>query len=785
MQNQDEIRHFYRALFGNVVEGYVEVRTIRADGGAVGGSWVPLDEADAESGFVEAVQALSADGVNVYYGVATRKRRSGRKGDCALLTVLWSDIDRLNLTREDVLALCQKAGLPEPSMLVFSGGGWHVYWLLDEPVELDGAKGERTRHVEAINRGLARLLGGDETVWNADRILRPPGTVNYPNAKKRERDGRVPTDVRLVICEPDRRYAVGDFAAAASHGVARNAGKLVNYDRWALEDHEEQWIESLADDEGRLGALFRRECCDEYDSDSELDMALADAAAMAIRATRATGCVVEEVLRRSRDEHGARLSADEKHDGYYDLTVGKALDLVEQRRATVKEHMGDDAPEEPLDLLPPGAPPWEAPLWALNEKHAVLATESQVRVTCWIPGQRGYKVLAAHTVSDFKNFYANQFIEFNGDEVPVATVWMEWPERRTAKGVVFDPVGNPENRINLWQGWGVEPGWLNGTWSLLRRLMYEGLCDSNEAAFDYLMRWCAWFTQNPDKQAEVAVVMRAGKGTGKGTLGRALVDMAGAHGYHLTSPGDLLGRFNMHLAQATLVFADEAFWAGDTSAEGRLKALITEPTISAEAKFRDLLMVENRLHVVIAGNPDWVVPASADERRFCVLDVNDKFLEDEEFFIALNRELYEEGGIGALLYDLQAMPLGGWHPRQEVPQTRGLAAQKLASLDPAARWAYEVFLEGSFGEGSAEWPDSIECRRAHALCVDAARKLSRGKPPSSADLGRALRRICPAISLIRPRVGGNAGPRHYDLPPLAECRVAFERWLGTSVEWPA
>ena len=38
----------------------------------------------------------------------------------------------------------------------------------------------------------------------------------------------------------------------------------------------------------------------------------------------------------------------------------------------------------------------------------------------------------------------------------------------------------------------------------------------------------------------------------------------------------LVGNFNAHLRDKLLVFADEAFWAGDKRAEDQLKAMVTE-----------------------------------------------------------------------------------------------------------------------------------------------------------------------------------------------------------------
>ena len=37
-----------------------------------------------------------------------------------------------------------------------------------------------------------------------------------------------------------------------------------------------------------------------------------------------------------------------------------------------------------------------------------------------------------------------------------------------------------------------------------------------------------------------------------------------------------------------------------------------------EAKGRDAVMVRNMLHIMIASNEDWVIPAGTDERRLSV-----------------------------------------------------------------------------------------------------------------------------------------------------------------------
>ena len=51
---------------------------------------------------------------------------------------------------------------------------------------------------------------------------------------------------------------------------------------------------------------------------------------------------------------------------------------------------------------------------------------------------------------------------------------------------------------------------------------------------------------------------------------------------------------------------------------GVLKGLITEPLLMIEQKGIDPVQWPNRVHVAMAANADWVVPASAGERRYAV-----------------------------------------------------------------------------------------------------------------------------------------------------------------------
>src|SRR5262249_26952311 len=96
---------------------------------------------------------------------------------------------------------------PKPGFIVESGNGLNVLW----PV-VRTTRDENTQLVvEAINAGLATYFGADRGTQNIDRILRLPGTRNYPNKKKRSL-GRKPCEARLLKANGASRYELETFA---------------------------------------------------------------------------------------------------------------------------------------------------------------------------------------------------------------------------------------------------------------------------------------------------------------------------------------------------------------------------------------------------------------------------------------------------------------------------------------------------------------------------------------------------------------------------------------------
>jgi hypothetical protein len=314
----------------------------------------------------------------------------------------------------------------------------------------------------------------------------------------------------------------------------------------------------------------------------------------------------------------------------------------------------------------------------MNEKYALVNEGG--RVLIYAPRERRERVTYDRmTVADLNLLYKNKLVTLTSESGErrkhnPADLWLAWPDRlEYPGGVVFDPrKEHKPDELNLWRGFGVEPK--RGIWTLMLRHMRDIICAGKGDQFVYLISWIAYMLQNPAKQGEVAVVMRGVEGCGKGILGRALKKLLGQHGLQITNAKHLVGNFNIHLRDCVFLFADEAFFAGDRQHRGALKAIITEPTLPVEGKFQNVVEADNYLHLLMASNEDWVVPASLDARRFFVLDVLPDRVRDFAYFKAIEDQM-ENGGYEAMLHQLLHLDLSRFNVR-DVPQTAGLQEQK-------------------------------------------------------------------------------------------------------------
>ncbi len=210
------------------------------------------------------VELAETNRTNLFFGVCPRFGANGQfdlAWQIRTVRALWVDID--HCTVDEAWGRVAQAKLPRPSMMVNSGNGVHLYWLLDEPyliddvgdppavlkefvTQKDGRKKPRkyivedderiyldqqrqlselspkAEHIQGVIAGLAKALGGDHT-QDLSRLLRLPGTLN----RKNQRNGMAPKATTLVECDAHRRFCLNEFAHLAVQNEASRKRDVV------------------------------------------------------------------------------------------------------------------------------------------------------------------------------------------------------------------------------------------------------------------------------------------------------------------------------------------------------------------------------------------------------------------------------------------------------------------------------------------------------------------------------------------------------------------------------
>lgn len=623
---------------------------------------------------------------NLYFTVNVTRAPVGKKpekSDMAAATGLHVDVDpRPGEDFDSERARAEKVlreYRPAATVIIDSGGGFQGFWRLGEELDLPGEPGDEARHlpVEERNLKIETALQGD-SCHNIDRIMRLPGTVNWPGDKKRKK-GRKPALARVVSADWSRSYTLEDFersqmaAAGAAIGTARVS---LSKDLPTVEGLET--LPAAVSDRTKMLITNGDDPDDpaRYPSRSEALFAV----------------LCELVRAEVTDDLIAAVILDPDH--------GISAHVLEQpsprRYAQRQIQRAHDQAIDPA-------------LRELNDQFTVLENEGgKCRILEFVEMPTGVKgktrsVVTHQSFEDFRNRFLNRKvvvgIDKDGNDVKMALGkwWLENAARRQFHSLTFRPrdgeeVGTGATRqLNLWQGFTVPP--VSGNWSLMRAHIRDVLASGDEASDSYIIRWMAWTLQNPDEPAEVALTFRGEPGTGKGVFGRTMAQLFGQHGLHTGGSEMITGRFNKHFRDCCLLFADEVVWDGDRKAEAKVKTFLTEPTLMIEGKGVDAVTWPNMLHVIISSNSEWVVPAGPFERRYAVFDVATTQRQRRDYFAPLFAEL-ESGGLAAMLHDLLAMDLGRWHPREDVPKTDALNDQRSRGLDPIHAAVLDMLREG-------------------------------------------------------------------------------------------
>ena len=104
-------------------------------------------------------------------------------------------------------------------------------------------------------------------------------------------------------------------------------------------------------------------------------------------------------------------------------------------------------------------------------------------------------------------------------------------------------------------------------------------------------------------------------------------------------------------------------------------------------------------------------------------------------------------------------------------------------MPPTQKWWFDRLMEGAVLSKEYTWRTPIECHLVHEDFIEHSSKMGCPRRASETELGTALTKLVPGLRKPRPTFSGRR-VRCYELPPLEECRAAFDRLTKAQNPWP-
>lgn len=343
-----------------------------------------------------------------------------------------------------------------------------------------------------------------------------------------------------------------------------------------------------------------------------------------------------------------------------------------------------------------------------NSSHAVVVHGAKTLISEKVADHKGNIGYVFSAVPQKRSFYANlNFPYLQDDKIRKANcfdLWMKDHDRRTYHGVVFDPSNKAGSHfLNMWSGFAIDA--VEGDCHL-DRIMWHLLhiiCKGDEQHFQYLLAWMAHIVQKPEEKSGVCVVLKSeARGTGKSTVSILLEKLLGQHSMRVQDGKHLLGAFNSHLANKLFVTIEEAFWSGSSKDAGKLRTLITESTVTIEAKGKDAIEVDSYHRFMMCTNNDWAVPQTQDERRFFILEVSEDKKQNAEYFSDLYSDIKSDEVMGQFFYFLKNYDIAAFN-LHKAPKTDATQQQVMESLPSEGSWLKSLLDNGSLVDGNVSY----------------------------------------------------------------------------------
>ncbi len=647
------------------------------------------------------VYDLNSHGKNCYFhpnvGSRINQRQSG--DSITQANFFWLDKDPdvethggYEIARQQLLI--SGASLSEnASVVVDSGNGLQAFFRLDKPLDINDPQ-TKLRY-EAVNRCIANKFCADNT-QDCSHLMRLPGTLNYPNAKKLKKGyPSKPSKAKLLKID-DAQYSVEkivnlfDISEAA---IQAELSKLI-----AMRQRKNTQASILPPVE--IDALLQKRFDDFLAANPKARARhtgykddLTDKSGSAMDMSMATmmlwhGFSMPEIRALLTSwKHGA-TNSNRSSDRYWGNikknSCASDYDITEESRAEFWAQMNDSSPgNEQVAELAPEEP--LSPVQLVNQQYAWDGTCKEIYDI-----EQGRYIQVAKFYANYENVSVTE----NDKSITLGRAWMRSPQRRYINGLCLAP-GAPEvlsnGALNTWQGFSVESisGYVEPFLDVLAYVV------PNESERKYVLLWLARMIQKPGEKFHVALVIWSlEEGVGKGLVFETVGELFNPRHHKVVGNAVFDDQFNDWQSQKVYVVADEVSSTDKRTTADRIKGWVTAShnniNVKHSAKFAEHNIIK---YVFLSNHPDAVYLNDKD-RRFFVCEGPDEKIPDSLRLPFL--EWKANDGLSHLRHYLESLDTTGFDPRSHAPVTES----KLRMVD-SNKSDLEIWIESKLEQNQA------------------------------------------------------------------------------------
>jgi hypothetical protein len=159
------------------------------------------------------------------------------------------------------------------------------------------------------------------------------------------------------------------------------------------------------------------------------------------------------------------------------------------------------------------------------------------------------------------------------------------------------------------------------------------LCNNEEEAYQYILSWLSYMFQYPERKSS-CITLISEEGAGKTSLIYLLSKiMGGKKVLETKDPArDVWGNFNSLMMGAFLVNLNELEYKETSDAEGKIKALITDPTMYINQKGIAQFSITSHHHFIITTNKENPIKTQKGDRRKFIVRSSDELIKNRHYF---------------------------------------------------------------------------------------------------------------------------------------------------------